>query len=433
MQHANLHSPDQWLTDVEQAPVSIRSDGTLLDAIEQFHDRLDLRLLPIVDHDDRPIGAVHERDVRLLLLNPYGHALMRNPAYGSSLTPRVRACPTGELSLGLDGLLDLYRRAGGIDGMIVTKGGRLHALVPNRRLVALDGERRLAASREQIERGQRIEAAVDRFRDQAERLGGALDDLAARVDSNSADTARRAAAAGERAAAVAAASRQTGHNMVEIADRGRDLAAALSDIGGNTRDARASAAHAVEMVAAGSARAAGLREAAGSIESAIALITEIAARVNLLALNATIEAARAGEAGRGFTVVAGEVKQLSQQTGTAARTITAHVDSIRNAIDAVIVGHAEVEGAIVAIAGLSSAIEAAVGTQEIATRTIAVNVEEAVEASDGICSDVEAIASGASAASGSAIEMGSFASRLYDATRAMSHEVSGFLAEVRAA
>lgn len=69
--------------------------------------------------------------------------------------------------------------------------------------------------------------------------------------------------------------------------------------------------------------------AADGIEGTIALIQDIAKKTNLLALNATIEAARAGEAGRGFGVVAGEIKQLVAQTTRATEEITRHVADIQ--------------------------------------------------------------------------------------------------------
>lgn len=422
-----------WLSSAECAAPSIRNDATLLDAIEAFRTKLDLRLLPVIDENGSVNGAIHERDVRLLLLNPFGHALMRNPAYGTSLNNHLRPCPVGERSLGLPALLDLYRTAGGTDGLVVTVNGKLHATVAHRRLMQLDGERQIADSRARIARAERIETLTAEFEAQGETLARDLSELARLVETNSAHTASRAGHAGARAAAVTCAAVQTAASIGEIAERGRGLATTLATIGASTARARASAADAVGLVAAGSRRAEELSSTAASIDSAISLIAEIAAKVNLLALNATIEAARAGEAGRGFTVVANEVKSLSQQTGSAANAITAHVESIRHAIDEVVAGHAQVETAIGAIAALSNDIEQAVGAQQAATKLIARNVGEVVVASDGIRNDVEAINGTAVTAADAASELSTFAHRLHQTAGTMSFEVKNFLAEIRAA
>ncbi|MBP5856791.1 PAS domain-containing methyl-accepting chemotaxis protein [Marivibrio halodurans] len=126
-----------------------------------------------------------------------------------------------------------------------------------------------------------------------------------------------------------------------------------------------------------------LAEAAEAMTSVVDMIDRITYQINLLALNATIESARAGAAGKGFTVVATEVKNLASQAKEATEKIMAHVGGMRSASDNVVSSLADIRRAMDAVHDYVNSTTHAVEEQSTVCNDMARNMQSvAYEASN---------------------------------------------------
>lgn len=176
--------------------------------------------------------------------------------------------------------------------------------------------------------GQTLKGSSDELRQTADRLSRQAEQNAASVEETS-------AALEELAASIKSAS----GNVAEV----RETAGNASASAQASETIAAEAAGSMDRIAAGSAE----------ITRVTDVINDIAFQINLLALNAGVEAARAGDAGRGFSVVASEVRQLAQRASDAAREIG---DVIKQSDAAVAEGVTKVSSAKTSLENIAKSV-----------------------------------------------------------------------------
>ena len=240
---------------------------------------------------------------------------------------------------------------------------------------------------------QQLQQIIQSIKQNADQVGGASENLSGQMAQinqsakQASDAVSSTAAAIEELAVsvdhISQSSRDTEHSAkhaTDLADHGAQLAYRASD------EIQRVAGH----VDQASERISGLVERSREIEGIARVIKEIADQTNLLALNAAIEAARAGEQGRGFAVVADEVRKLAERTGQATDQITTMIQAIHEDTASVVKGM-EAVGPQVAV-GVDIARQAGEALREI---------NEATSVALGNVSDVSAATSEQSQASGS--------------------------------
>jgi methyl-accepting chemotaxis protein len=283
-------------------------------------------------------------------------------------------------------------------------------------------------------RRQEVRAAeITRFGAEIETTLAELLAISNRMRSASGALTTAADKAADRTAGAAAASGDASANVRDIASAADELAVSVGEIERQIAQSHTIAAKAVDEAESTNAAVKALNEAAGRIGDVVSLITDIAEQTNLLALNATIEAARAGEAGRGFAIVASEVKALAGQTARATDDIAAQIAGMQQATTRSISALGAIERTIRDIGAISNTIAAAVTEQGAATQEIARSVEVAARRTTDTAGEVGRVEEATDATRSNAAAVKSVAEDLGTVAARVRAQVDQFFATLRAA
>jgi methyl-accepting chemotaxis protein len=236
--------------------------------------------------------------------------------------------------------------------------------------------------------------------------------------------------ASDRARSARDASTQSSVNIQSVSAAAEELITSITEISTQIHSTTACLSRATEVSRSTDRDVSGLSELAQKIGAIIDIIRSIAEQTNLLALNATIEAARAGEAGRGFAIVAAEVKTLAGQTAKATDEIAGQVSAIQSATRNAVAAIRAIGTTVEEIDGLTGSIAAAVEEQSAATQEIATAIARASEGSTIASGNVVEVAGAIQETSGEAGRVSTASQLLSEAAHALAATVDTFLTEV---
>jgi len=272
---------------------------------------------------------------------------------------------------------------------------------------------------ESSEMGGRIKEVVQVVMSTSEELGASSQSMLAVAEdasTQSGTVAEAASGATDNVQGVAAATEEFSASIGEVAQQVNRS----SELGRTAVDRAQKADTTIRT----------LSDAADKIGDVVSLINDIAEQTNLLALNATIEAARAGEAGKGFAVVASEVKNLANQTAKATEEIVVQVQNMQNSTNDAVKAIQEVDETINEIDTAGSAIAETVDQQNSVVNEISSSIQSAVESVRVVSDTIGNVAEGANTTSSAASQVTSAAGDLSKNAAGLNEDLEEFLQAV---
>jgi methyl-accepting chemotaxis protein len=294
-------------------------------------------------------------------------------------------------------------------------------------------QRELEEAAQRELRGKKIEDLTNEFEMVASDVMRAVAAASSELEATAQVMVNNAEQASEIAAGVAAASEEATVNSKTAAESATELSASIEQISASVNDSSKVSAEAVETAGKATQSVQSLADSAQRIGEIVELIKSIADQTNLLALNATIEAARAGEAGRGFAIVASEVKELANQTASATGDIAGQIGDIQLAISGAVEAITAVDSIIGRLAENTQSIDQAVTMQSATTHEIARSVEEAAAGALSVTADIGKVNASASETGAAASQVLMASRELATQAEVLQSRIGNFISGVKAA
>lgn len=286
---------------------------------------------------------------------------------------------------------------------------------------------------ERLKRQHAIETLISDFDGNVQDLLKAVGDNASDLEHTAQTLTGIADTTTQQTTSAAAASEQASSNVQTVASAAEELAASIGEISEQVGRTQSVVSEATEAASATNAKVGSLDTAAQKIGEVVTLIQAIAEQTNLLALNATIEAARAGEAGKGFAVVASEVKELANQTSKATEEISSQIVGIQGSSKEAVDAIQAISQTMSDVNEFTSTIAAAVEEQGAATAEISQNVQQAAVGTQDVAENVGKVMTASHETSSSAQTVLTASQAVKERSENLQNLIARFLENVKAA
>jgi len=242
-----------------------------------------------------------------------------------------------------------------------------------------------------IDKKKMMEEMASDFKDHIGKIVETVSASATKLQYNAKNLSEMAEDTTRQTTSIASATEEASSSVQTVASASEELSASISEINRQIEESSRVAASAVDQVKKTDITVSSLADAAAQIGDVVKLIQAIAEQTNLLALNATIEAARAGEAGKGFAVVASEVKNLANQTAKATEEIGAKIITVQTVSNESVEAIRSIGTIIERIDEITNTIADSLRQQESATHEISKNVQQASAGTNEVAGSIASV------------------------------------------